>query len=344
MSEKPVTSTSGQAPSDPPTSSKANGHDPAAAGSAAVPAAAGANAPAAESKGAGETPAGAASPPADAPVKSLISTGDPAKREGAEAKAESKPNGEAKAEPPSTPAESGVKPPASEAKPDGKAAKETDGQPPLPKEPEAAKPPEEAKDKGPAEALAEKPPVPPSYAALNLPEGVTLDNERLAQADKLFGDLETASKADHAAVEAMRQQFADFHVAEIKAVIERVQKHQTEAWNRTNEGWINEVKNHPVIGGNRLETALGSAKYAIQSMMGMNAKETEAFLNAMEITGVGNHPAFALGFYRLFEKYRESQFVPGFPSQPKGGWATKQPGNRGWYDDDKTPPASAVPS
>lgn len=255
---------------------------------------------------------------------SLLAAADPGKRDGAsevpaaEVKKSAQP-----AEP--KPSQDGATDPAKKGEPAKGEVKPAEAKAEAEAKPDGAEPTPEKKD-----ALAQEPPAPPTFAALKLPENVKVDEAVMAKVDTVFGKLETTSKADHALVEAVRQELADYHIAEIQRVANDIAKHQVDVWNRLREQRVNELKSDPQLGGNRIETTLGNAKYALESMFGLSKTEVSELIAVADAGGVSDHRLFVKLLHNAFEKYGEPHPVPSnpMPMAPKG----RERGQRGWYE------------
>lgn len=221
--------------------------------------------------------------------------------------------------------------PSESAKPDGGGATVTPTTTPAPVE--AAKPTEAAPAK-PAEATPEKPasllgtagettppaaeaapakpevPAPaaplPSYDAPKLPEGLTLQAKALGEFDTLLGGYEASAKADHTAVADLRQKLVDMYVADRQRAYEA----QRQTWADTRKGWVEEIKNDRILGGNRLETVKADAAIV------RDLFATPRFREMIEYTGAGDHPGmweFVHNIARYLDKrglLREAKPVP----------------------------------
>lgn len=238
----------------------------------------------------------------------------------------------------------------SESKPDSsKSAAESDGTaPPETKadakpelKPDADKTGDKAKPEGEAkpevkadtkEAPAEAPAAPPVYEALKLPDNIKLDSERIKKFDELIGKTELATKADHGAMGALRQDLAALYVEEIQRIGKQVEQHQRDVWNRLIEQRVNDLKNDPVLGGNRIETTLGNAKYALESMIpGFSKDEAKELIAVMDAGGVSHHRLMIKALNGLYELLREPEPIPGqLPLSAQTN--VKEAGKRGWYD------------
>lgn len=289
---------------------------------------------------AAEAAAAAAAPVVETPKPeaSPLAIADSGKREGApvetkpEVIPEPKPEAklEAKAEGEKPPAESKAETPP-ETKPETKPEAK----------PEEAKPeakPEEVKAET-KETPEAKPEPPPTYEALKLPEGTKLDDARVKQFDALIGKTEIATKADHAAMTALRQDLANLYIEEVQRIGNEVTKHQVDVWNRLIEQRVNDLKNDPQLGGNRIETTLGNAKYALESLLplasaGLPApftkQEATELIGIMDAGGVSHHKLMIKALNAIYELLREPEPVPAnLPLKT----AVKEPGKRGWYSE-----------
>lgn len=138
------------------------------------------------------------------------------------------------------------------------------------------------------EAPAEAAPL-PTYDALSLPEGVTLDKTRVGEFDGLMGRFEQTHGVSHEATAAFRQELTNFYIAEMQ----RAQQAQHENWNRTREGWRSEIKDNPTYGKTRLEATLKDVA-AIRDRFA-----TPQFLQMIEFTGAGDHPGMIETFRNI---------------------------------------------
>jgi hypothetical protein len=273
---------------------------------------------------------------------SPLATADSANHEGAapaaEVKPETKPNGHdvtAEAKPaaetkPETKPDS-----ASETKPDATKPATESGETKPPAEVKAETKPEgevkpETKPADTKEAPEATPQAPPVYEALKLPDTVKLDKDRVAKFDEIIGKTELSTKGDHAAMTAMRQDLANLYVEEVNRIGQQVAKHQHDVWNRLVEQRVNELKSDPQLGGNRIETTLGNAKYALETMVGLSKDEATTLIAVMDAGGVSHHRLMIKALNGIYELLREPEPVPG--TLPLNATTSKEPGQRGWYD------------
>lgn len=251
-----------------------------------------------------------AAPAATESTPSLLASADAAKRDGApvELKAADTPS------------------------PDGATAKPetTEGKAPEARPEDGKDKPKDGTDAAAKEAPAETPPALPVYEAPKLPEGQKLDEKLLGAFDKKVGEFELAHKVDHAAMQAFRQEVINDYIAEVGRIGEQVSQHQRDVWNRLNETRINELKADPQLGGNRIETTLGNAKYALETFGGLTKPETQELLAIMDNGGVSNSRLMVKFLHNLYERFREPE--PVTPNNPAASKLMSEPGQRRWYD------------
>jgi hypothetical protein len=293
----------------------------------------GAAAPAAEAPAAA-APAAEAAPASPA---SPLATADSTKRDGAPADTNSASPDAAK-----TPDKSGDAPPpgGTEAKPPADA----DGKKPEAgadegKKPDAAKP-EDGKAEG-TDAAADKPkegevkegeqppPPKPTFEAYKLPENLKLDETRLAAFNDILGEAEISGKADHAVMQQIGQKLMDMYSAETQRIATEFQKYQVDVWNRHLESEVSKLKADAQLGGNRIDTSLGNAKYILEQFGGSKEEQTR-FMEKLDRSGISSSIEFVALLNRMHERYREPQPVPPNLPTPKANGG--QPGQRNWYD------------
>jgi hypothetical protein len=321
-----------RAPADVPGTAAAA---PADTGTAA------AAAPGSETGTAAAAPASDTGAAAAAPVASPspLAGADAAKREGAPAPAkESAPAAESAGDT-KTPAKAGEVPPPGgtegkdAAKPEGDGAAKPDAAAGEGKDAKAGETAEKkpegadaAADKKPESA--EAPPAPPPvYEAYKLPETLKLDETRLKEFNTILGEAELNGKADHAAMQQLGQKVMDLYAGEVQRIGEQVMKYQVDTWNRHLETELNVLKSDPALGGNRIDTTLGNAKYVLEQFGG-SKDEQDRFMATLDRSGVSSNRDFVALLNRMFERYREPEPVsPNLPSVK-----ARVPGQRSWYD------------
>lgn len=158
------------------------------------------------------------------------------------------------------------------------------------KPPEATVPVVEGDKKNDETGQSEEPAPPPVYDTFTVPEGITLDGDRVSKFTEILGDLEKNAKGiDHALVQQFGQKAVDFHVAELQKQSEEFNKYITTSWERTKQEWKDSFLKDPEIGGNRFQTTVDNALNFIRTHGGTPEQQTE-FRNLMETSGLGNHP------------------------------------------------------
>lgn len=140
------------------------------------------------------------------------------------------------------------------------------------------------------EGQSDEPAPPPTYEPFTVPDGVTLQPERLGDFTSLLGEFEGQSKADHAAVQAFGQKLVERHVAEVQRTLADVQKLNDAKWDRQKMAWHDEFMADPEIGGNRFQTSVDSAIQFIRTHGGSDEQQAE-IRQLMNDSGIGNHPA-----------------------------------------------------
>lgn len=140
----------------------------------------------------------------------------------------------------------------------------------------------------PAEGAPEK------YEAFTVPEGFELKD--IEAATKIFKDLNLT--------QAGAQSLVDYHVGQLKAAANA----GTETMNSMRTDWQNSVKNDPEI-GSRLPQVKAEVSRALDSLN--NPALVTEFKAAMDLTGVGDNPAFIKAFYKMAQMVNEGRPVSG---------------------------------
>lgn len=132
----------------------------------------------------------------------------------------------------------------------------------------------------------------PSYEKFTLPEGVTLDDSKLGNFNKILGEFETGTKTDHTKMQVLGQQLIDMYTGEAKDLSQRVAQNQIDVWNRTREGWKEDFRKDREIGGNRQQTTIKQCK-AVLERYAASAGDTraKALTKVFSLTGAGDNPA-----------------------------------------------------
>lgn len=149
-------------------------------------------------------------------------------------------------------------------------------------------------------------PVQPKYDQFALPEGITLDNERVGKFTELLSDLELSGKASHDVVQQFGQKAVDFYLEEVKQYGENLTKYYQTTWDKQKTAWKEATLSDPEIGGNRIQTTLDSVLGFIRTHGG-TAEQQKEFRNVMETSGLGNHPAVIRLFANAAVAYKEGK-------------------------------------
>lgn len=159
---------------------------------------------------------------------------------------------------------------------------------------------------------------PEKYEAFKVPEGFELDEAAHKEASEMFRGM-NLTQGD-------AQKLVDFYS---KNTLEAVNA-PYDAWRKTQEEWVKQVKADPVIGP-RLNEVTTTISRAIDTLG--DAKLAADFRAAMDYTGAGNNPAFIRAFYKLAQMVTEGGHVAGRGPSAAGQQPnrTARPGARAMY-------------
>lgn len=146
----------------------------------------------------------------------------------------------------------------------------------------------------------------PVFEAFTLPEDFSSDGTRLDEFTKELADFETATKADHAMLQAFGQKLVDRHVAEVQ----RLNDFYKTAFENQKNDWKQSFEKDPEIGGNRAQTSINAAIQFIETHGGSTEQKAE-FRSLMNTTGVGNHPALIRILAKANAVLAEGKPLPG---------------------------------
>ncbi len=167
----------------------------------------------------------------------------------------------------------------------------------------------------------EAPKAPDKYEDFKAPEGVKLDPAAIAKALPIFKELGLSQDAAQKLVDLNRETMAELAAAPYKAYQDTV------------AGWLKEAQDHPDLRGKlgpgqEVNVRIGKLLDGVP-----DAKLASDFREAMDITGVGNHPAFI----RLMDHFakqltegthvagngpsKHGQSAPNAPAQPSAAQA-----------------------
>jgi len=141
------------------------------------------------------------------------------------------------------------------------------------------------------------PPPMPTYEAFKLPEGVTLDSTKADGFQKMLGQFEIDSKADHGRVQALGQQLIDTFTAEMQTFATKQTEQLVNQFNDQRKAWVDSFKADPVFGGQNAPATVKAAGALIEQYGG-TAEEVAELRQALRVTGLGDHPAVIKLFAR----------------------------------------------
>ncbi len=151
-----------------------------------------------------------------------------------------------------------------------------------------------------------KPGAPDKYSDYKVPEGYTLDAEVKTKADTLFKGLGLSQDA--------AQKLVDFYTAQTTEAFQAPFK----AYQDTVAGWLKEAQDHPdlrgkLAPGQEVNVRIGKLLDSVP-----DPKLASDFREAMDITGVGNHPAFIRLMDHFAKQLTEGTHVAGNGPAPGG--------------------------
>jgi hypothetical protein len=157
---------------------------------------------------------------------------------------------------------------------------------------------EEAKDKGDTKQedtkKDERYGAPEKYEAFKLPEGV--------EAPQTYVDKFTAFAKKYNLSQTGAQEAVDMYLEIEKDAAGSIDK----VWKETHARWRSEVENDKEIGGNNMKQTM---EYI--SVVKASRLMTPELQQAIELTGVGNNPAFVKFFRNLGKTMSEDKLVSG---------------------------------
>lgn len=183
-----------------------------------------------------------------------------------------------------------------EAKPNGA----PEGAQPAGAQPAGAPNPNEGKDPPGDKPAGEgaKPEETPKPLELKSPEGVEIEPTSLAEFTKTATELKLSQET----AQTLVNWYAKHNAEAAKA--------QAETWTKTNQDWIKAAKEDKEIGGDKFDGTVTSAKLAIKKF------GNEAFTEALNYTGMGNHPEMIRFLGKVAAAFKEDGFVKGGEAPP----------------------------
>lgn len=159
-----------------------------------------------------------------------------------------------------------------------------------------------SKEGGPAPGGKAAPaPAAPTYAEFNLPDGVTAD-------EALMGSFGAFARQQGWSQEEA-QQAIDLHLQ----ALDRHSETHRQGWHRQQEEWTSQLKTDREYGGPAFTKNVGVAVRAIERF------GTPALKEALDASGLGNHPELVRFCYRVGKAIGEDAYLP---SRGEGGQRT----------------------
>lgn len=158
--------------------------------------------------------------------------------------------------------------------------------------------PVETKPNEPAAPAEPKPPsagAPESYSDFSVPEGATLDKSAIERATPIFKEL--------GLTQDQAQKLVDLY----PTLTENVVKANNDAYVAMRESWVSELKADKEIGGKLDHVAAEIGKLKQQLPLAVR----DAFNEAVNFTGAGDHPAVVKALYEISKLVNEGSHVAG---------------------------------
>lgn len=154
---------------------------------------------------------------------------------------------------------------------------------------EDAKPADVKPVEGETKASEAEAPITPVFEDFKIPEGVTVDAEKIGEFKTALVEFETKTKASHEEVQAFGQSLIDRHIKGVEEAQTKLLNKLIEDGKKERESWKDSFLKSPEF-ANRTDTVLNSAIDAI-NIYGGTKEQQQEFRDLMASTGVGNHPA-----------------------------------------------------
>lgn len=138
--------------------------------------------------------------------------------------------------------------------------------------------------------------APETYADFKVPDGQSIDKALLDRATPIFRELDLD--------QAQAQKLIDVVAGHSQSAADLAVK----AVEDMRKGWQGEVTKE--FGG-KLDTLKADVGRMYDTIFAGDTKGREAFIDAMNLTGAGDHPAIVRTMWKLSEGFREGQHVSG---------------------------------
>lgn len=179
-----------------------------------------------------------------------------------------------------------------------------------------------------AAAVVEKP-EPLVYEPPTLPDGVTLNDARIAAFDGIIGQHQVPPEA--------RQQLVDLYVEERRGWEQDALKSQHQAFANTRKTWREQIQGDEELGGAGMETTQAAAMHMIDQFVA--PAHRPAFEQMLVVTGAGDHPEMVRFLANVSKKFGVAPVpvVPAGPAPDRGGGAGRGRRMRDMYDNPTSP-------
>ena len=142
--------------------------------------------------------------------------------------------------------------------------------------------------------------VPFTAETLVIPEGMEVDEPTRDQFLGLANEYKLPKEAVGKLVELQA------------GLAKQASERASEAWEQLQETWREDAKKDPQIGGDKLDGVLSSVGRVIDEYAkGLSKEEGDAFRQAMDLTGAGNHPAVIKFVHSMAKQLDEGGPVSG---------------------------------
>lgn len=147
-------------------------------------------------------------------------------------------------------------------------------------------------------------PAAPTYEAFVLPEGLTIEPEKLNGYTEILGK--------HSLPQEVGQELLNLYIAERQKDAVQTVAQQHQAFADMRKGWQDGVRTDPEIGGANFHTAMDAVASVRDRFIPQSGPVKEAFDKFLVTTGAGDHPEFLRFIARIGAAFRE-------PAPPPAG-------------------------
>lgn len=133
--------------------------------------------------------------------------------------------------------------------------------------------------------------APDEYEAFNIPEGMEIDEQQLELFVPVAKELNLTQE--------QAQKLADLQTGYVQKAVEQ----QERTWEKTVTEWRDSAETDQEIGGSGFKENVAHAKKFLENY------GTPELMNALDLTGVGNHPEFIRAFAKAGKAMSEDKMV-----------------------------------